>query len=152
MSVAPLLANVATPVFFPQPVLACAALVPIIVIETCTLKQSAAFRWRDVSVANVLSTILGIPVAFLSIAVLGAGFGIILDQLYATLPAVILFLAAVVVPCFALSVYLEGHYLRSKVQGVGGRAFWFAVFRAHCYSYLALLLLYGAWLSYRLSR
>ncbi len=152
MSVAPIFANVATPVFFPQPVLACIALVPIIVIETRTLKQRAPFRWRDVSVANVLSTLLGIPVAFLSIAVLGAGFGIIVDQLYATLPTVILFLGAVVVPCFALSVYLEGCYLRSKVQGVGGRAFWFAVLKAHFYSYLALLLMYGAWLSYRMSR
>src|SRR5262245_45040744 len=98
MSVPALFANVSATVFIPQPLLATAALVPIIVIETCTLKKVASVRWQDVSVANILTTILGVPVAFLTIAILGAGFGIIVDQVYATLPAVVLFLVAVVAP------------------------------------------------------
>jgi hypothetical protein len=151
MSTVPILANVATPVFFPQPLLACLALVPIIVIETCTLRRSAPFRWRDVSVANVLSTILGIPVALITIAVLGQGI-VMVDRLYATLPAVVLFLVAVVAPCFALSVFLEGYYLRHRMREVGARTFWFAVLKAHYYSYLALVALYCVWISYHLAQ
>jgi hypothetical protein len=150
MSASAILANVATPLLFPQPLLACLALVPIIIIETCLLRQAGSFRWRDVSVANILSTIVGVPVAFFCMVVLGFGFGIIVDQVYATLGAVVLFLAAVILPCFALSVYLEGSYLRRRARGLNGRAYWYAITRAHCYSYLGLLLIYCLWISRQL--
>ncbi len=146
-----LLANVAVPLFFPQPLLALLALMPIIAIETLLLRRRTSVSWRDVSVANVCSTIVGIPLALVSVMVLGSMFEVFLDKNYSRLSDVLFVLLAVTVPCFALSVYLEGSYLRSRVIGLSGRSFWFTVTKAHCYSYLALLVIYCLWISAEIS-
>jgi hypothetical protein len=146
-----MLANVAVPLFFLQPVLALLALMPIIAIEAFLLHRQAIVTWRDVSLANVFSTIAGIPLAFVSVGVLGFVFQVFLDKNYARLPDVVLVLLAVTVPCFALSVCLEGWYLRSRVTGLSGPSFWFAVTKAHCYSYLVLLGVYCIWIAARTS-
>jgi hypothetical protein len=148
----PLLANVAVPLFFPQPLLALVVLIPIIAIEKLMLCQQTEVRWRDVSVANIFSTILGIPLGIGSVMLLGFGFNVVLDKDYSRLSDVILVLLAAIIPCFALSVYVEGSYLRPRAVGLSGRSFWFAIMRVHCFSYLALLLCYCLWISTKISR
>src|SRR5438552_157236 len=120
-------ANVAVPLFFPQPVLALAALGPVIAIETFMLRRQTNVRLRDVSIANVLSTVVGIPLTFVCLVVLGSEFEVFLDKYLNSLSDVVLVLSAAIVPCFALSIWLEGCYLRSRVVGLSGRIFWFTL-------------------------
>jgi hypothetical protein len=145
-----LLGNVAVPLFFPQPFLTLLALIPVIALETLLLRQQTSVSWRDVCVANLFSTILGIPLAVIFAIVLGSGFRVFLDKNYSRLSDVVLVLLTVIAPCFALSVYLEGHYLRSRVTGLSGRSFWLAVMKAHFYSYLTLLVIYCSWITIKI--
>ncbi|MCB1245204.1 MAG: hypothetical protein AB7I98_23120 [Verrucomicrobiales bacterium] len=147
-----LLANIAVPLFFPQPLLALAALIPVIVVETVLLRQRAGLSWRDVSLANAFSTLLGIPLAFVSLMVSGRVFEFMLSRDHTKLYDVIGVLCAVLIPCFVLSVLLEGYYLRSRAMGTSGRSFWLAITRAHCYSYLTLLAFYCSWIAFKISR
>jgi len=83
--------------------------------------------------------------------ILGERYDLMLTKDHTKLADVVGILFAALVPCFALSVFLEGNYLRRRVRDVNERSFWFAVMRAHCYSYLALLVLYCSWISFRIS-
>jgi hypothetical protein len=147
-----ILANVGVPLFFPQPLLALIALLPIVGVETVILRRAGSVRVRDVFIANVFSAIWGVPLAFISVLVLGYSTGAMLDTTYSTLLDVTLVMLTLVVPCWALSVYLEGWYLRPRVTGVSGRAFWLVVARAQCYSYLVLLVVYCLWVTIQLGR
>ena len=154
-----MLANAAIPVFFPQPLLMLAALVPIVVVEGFLLKRTLGVSYREVLAANVLSTACGIPLAFLAILCLDAGLtrgengwlqlgfsSSILSrglQHWWILPLAIL---AVALPCFALSVFVEGRYFRRRVRPVDTRILWAAVVRANGYSYAVLLAIDCLWL------
>jgi hypothetical protein len=160
----PMLANVAVPVFFPQPLLMLLALIPIVAVETLSLRRQFAVSYREVLTANVLSTLCGLPVAFLAIVLfdvalsggdsswwqVGLSSRIISHDLHHwwILPLAML---SVIVPCFALSVFLEGRYLGRETTRVRGRALWFAVIRAHCYSYLVLLALDCLWFTAKIA-
>jgi hypothetical protein len=66
-----MLANVAVPVLFPQPILMIAALLLVVPVETLLLRRGFSFRAKDVFTANVYSTLWGIPVAYLVLALFG---------------------------------------------------------------------------------
>jgi hypothetical protein len=148
--VIPVFANVAVPLFFPQPLLALLALLPIVGLETLLLKRQARVAIRDVLIANVFSAIWGIPLAMVSTMLLGVTGIAALDRYYTTLLDVTLVLSALILPCLLLSVLLEGWYLRDKLSGLGGRTFWLAVARANCHSYLLLLVIYCVWIRIQL--
>jgi hypothetical protein len=147
----PIFANVAVPFFFPQPFLALIALLPIVGVEALILRRAGKVRLRDVFIANVFSAILGLPLAFISVMVLAYSTGVALSTDSSTLLDVALVMLALLVPCWALSVYFEGWYLRPRVNGLDGRSFWLVVGRAQCYSYLVLLVIYCLWLRIQLS-
>ncbi len=56
----------------------------------------------------------------------------------------------VAVPCFALSVLIEGNCLQRRAKNVSARTFWSAVIKANSYSYLLLLFLDCVWLRAKL--
>ena len=144
-----ILANVAVPMFFPQPLLALIALLPIVGVETAILRRAGKVSVRDVFIANVFSAIWGVPLAFISVMVLGYSSGMALGD-NTRLLDIGLVMLVLIVPCLILSVYLEGWYLRPRVSGMSGRPFWFAVARAQCYSYLVLLVVYCLWITIQL--
>ena len=146
-----LFANVAVPLYFPQPLLTLAALLPVIAIEGLLLRRQTTVRWQDVSVANVLSTLLGVPLAFVCATILASVSGMVLDKNGGTFSHVLLVLLVVTIPCLGLSVFLEGCYLRSRVGEIAERPFWMAVAKVHIHSYLTLLVVYCAWISMELS-
>ena len=148
----PILANIAVPVLFPQPLLMFAALIPIVLVESLTLRRKFSIPYRRVFEANLVSTIAGIPIAFLWIGLCnkvindntgGWGTANLISRASLTdrnaLWILSVFMLGVIVSCFALSVLLEGHYLRARIGVVAGRPFWYGLIRAHCYSYLVLL-------------
>jgi hypothetical protein len=63
----PILANVTVPILFPQPLLMLVALLPIVVVETLALRRRLGVDYRQVFAANLVSTLFGIPLAFLNI-------------------------------------------------------------------------------------
>jgi len=148
----PPLANIALPVIFPQPLLMLAMLLPIVGVEALTLRRRFAVPYGGVFEANLISTIIGIPISFLWISLCNwlindstGGWGTIdlisrasltdLDALWVLSALVV----GVIVPCFALSVLVEGHLLQARLGIVSDRSFWYRLIRAHCYSYLVLL-------------
>ena len=146
------LGNIAVPVVFPQPMLALAVLVPIVGIEGLELRRKFAIPYRQVFEANLFSTIVGIPVALLWIGICNwvindntGGWGTtgLISRASLTDPDALWVLSALVIgvllPCFILSVLVEGHYLRVQHGVVANRAFWYGLIRAHCYSYAVLL-------------
>jgi hypothetical protein len=147
------LANVAVPIFFPHPFVAVLALLPVVGLETLMLRKRVGVTLYQVFTANLLSALWGVPLALVCVFVFGAGFGVFIDLLRNTLPGVALVFLVVVLPCFVLSVVLEGRYLRSRTNEngkAGDRAFWFAIIRAHCYSYLLLIVLDCLWIRMKL--
>jgi len=155
--------NVAVPFLFPQPLLMLVALIPVVGVEMLTLRTRISVTFSQVFVANLMSTLVGLPLAFLSIL----GFNMLLTWhagpwwtvgLTSHIPIddfnawwiLTSAMVAVLVPCFVLSVYLEGYYLRSRTSAPAGRPFWFAVVRAHCYSYLVLLALDCLWIAIKI--
>jgi hypothetical protein len=148
-----LLANVAVPILFPHPFVAVIALVPVVGLEALMLRKRVGVTLYQVFAANVLSALWGVPLAFACIFLLGAGLELFIDANDGSLLRVVLVFLAVVLPCFVLSVLLEGRYLRVRTNGearASDRAFWFAVIRAHCYSYLLLLGLDCLWIRMKL--
>jgi hypothetical protein len=148
----PLFGNVAVPVLFPQPLLALAVLVPIVGIEGLELRRKFDVTYGRVLEANLLSTIIGIPIALLWIGLCNwvindntGGWGttgLISRASLTDLDAMWVLSALVtgaMVPCFALSVLIEGSYLRARLGIPADRPFWYGVIRAHCYSYAVLL-------------
>ena len=107
---------------------------------------------KALATLQTLSRKEGIPLAIVCGLILDFSSNIRLSQNDVSLLDVALVMFAIIAPCFALSVYLEGQYLRTRLSGVSGRPFWFAVTRAHCHSYLLLLTLYCSWLAAQLWR
>ncbi len=147
-----LLGNIAIPVLFPQPLLALAVLVPIVGVEGFELRRKFAIPYVKVLEANILSTLIGIPIATLWIGLCNwvingntGGWGTIglishasltdLDALW----LLSVFMVGVMLLCCALSVFVEGRYLRMRLGIVSDRPFWHSLIRAHCYSYTVLL-------------
>jgi hypothetical protein len=147
-----LLANVAVLVLFPQPLIALAVLVPIVAVEGLELRRNLHVPYSRVFEANLLSTILGIPIAVLWICLFNwvinnhtGGWGTtgLISRASLTdldaLSVLSLLVVGAMLPCFALSVLVEGHYLRVRLGIMADRPFWYGLIRAHCYSYAVLL-------------
>jgi hypothetical protein len=147
----PFLGNIAVPVLFPPPLLAMAVLVPIVGVEGLELRRKLAVPYGRVFEANLLSTIIGIPIAVLWIGLCNwiinsntGGWGTTdlisranLTDLDALWVLSVLGVGAIL-PCFVLSVLVKGHYLRVRLGIVPDRPFWYGLIRAHCYSYAVL--------------
>ena len=131
-----ILANIAVPVLFPQPLLALVVLLPIVGVETWALRRLIGVSSRRVFEANVLSTLIGIPVACLWIGLCNTvinentgGWGTtgLISRASLSDPDALWLLAVfavgVILPCFVLSVVSEGVYLRKKLGLSGGRPF-----------------------------
>jgi hypothetical protein len=56
-----------------------------------------------------------------------------------TLSGLFIILGLVIVPCFVVSVIVEGAYLGSHAVADQSRLFWFTMIKAHVYSYLVLI-------------
>jgi hypothetical protein len=154
----PVLANVAVSVFFPQPVLMVGALVLVAAVEMLALRRPVGASYSQVLSANALSTLVGIPIALIWFAVFSGTLtqetcgwwtvdllsrGSLADK-DAWLILGFLRLGGLL-PCFALSIYLEGRYLVRKMPIAPRRSFWLSVIKAHCYSYSVLLCLDLLW-------
>ena len=144
------LANVAVPIFFPHPLVALLALLPVVGTEYAVLCRRVGVGPRRVFAANLVSALLGVPVAIFCLFILGAGFDVYLSLHNISLTSVLLVALGVVLPCFALSVLVEGSYLRRHVSVGNSRAFWYAIIKAHYYSYMVLIFLDCLWLSAKL--
>lgn len=162
---APILANVAVPMLFPQPWLMLLALVPVVGVEFAILRRRLPIRLGHVLAANLVSTLCGLPVAWCSLGV----FGMVLRQddpewgrlgwsghvathalhNFWILPAAML---SVVIPCFLLSVSIEGWILAWRLKVSGWTALWGPLVRAHVFSYLLLLALDCLWFWLKLRR
>ncbi len=158
-----LLANVAVPVLFPQPLLMIATLLLVVPVETLLLRRSCPCRTKDVLAANVYSTLWGIPVAYLVLALFGilhargeppwAGVGFMSrvastdDHHWWILP---LAMFVVLVPCYVLSVVLESRFLARILPAPERNTLTWAVARANFFSYLVLLGLDSVWFSYQI--
>jgi hypothetical protein len=129
-------ANVAVPIVFPDPLVGLLVLVPIVVIETLVLGRPLGLQVGAVFVANLCSSILG---WLLCAVALTTHMSLSVSQGHITPVDVQVMWARVLVPCFILSVLLEGAYLRRRATGAPRRAFWFAIIKAHFFSYLFLI-------------
>ena len=118
-----LLANSAIPIFFPHPIMALLALIPVVWIESMVLKRRFRLEAADVLVANIISAVLGAGFALVCVIFLGT-FNMFLTQDGTTLTAFLIMLGAVVFPCFVLSVIVEGAYLRGQAEITEDRTFW----------------------------
>lgn len=153
-----LFANIAIPVLFPQPLLMIIALIPVVVVETLALRSQFKFTALQIFKANLISTLWGLPLALISIAIFNFAstrgevafpFSIMSDEFHHAF-IFPLAIAAVIIPCFILSIWIEGRYLSRRIGTVADRTFWSNVIRAHCYSYLVLLALDLLWLRFRI--
>jgi hypothetical protein len=142
------LANAAIPIFFPHPIMALLALIPIVWVESMVLKQRFELQRAHVLVANIISTVLGAGFALVCVIFLGA-FNMFLTRDGTTLSALLMMLAFVVLPCFVLSIIVEGAYLRSYADPDESRPFWRTIIKAHIYSYLVLIGLDCAWITFK---
>lgn len=159
----PTLANVAVPIFFPHPLFMLLALLPIAWVETSVLRRPVGATFRQVFEANVMSTLCGLPIAYASLVLFGAalsggdpyfravGFSSrIVSEVSHHGWFLPLAMEAVILPCFALSVILEGRRLKHHCPPANNRTFWKAILRAHCFSYLLLLAVDCLWFSHKI--
>jgi hypothetical protein len=158
-----LLANVAIPLFFPHPVLMMLALLPVVAIETSVIRRRVSIRTGDIFLANVYSTLWGIPLAYITLGLFGfiaargeapwaaAGFSSRVastgDHHWWILPLATL---VVIIPCFLLSVHLESRFLTRRSPDADPKSLFRMVVRANCFSYLALLGFDFLWFSLRI--
>ena len=167
----PLLANAGIPMLFPQAILMGLALFPVTIIETFVLCRSLNLpkgkALLDVDLANLNSTIFGVPLAWglmFGLALLtGRGFTWDTDSPIQMLAAVTLetawlpphydqlfwmFPAAatgLLIPCFLASVLLEHWYLARCWKSLDRRELFRAVLRANLWSYLPLFSVGCSW-------
>jgi len=162
---APILANVAVPMLFPQPWLMLLALVPVVGVEFAILRRRLPIRLGHVLAANLVSTFCGLPVAWCALGVFGMLLGnsdsnwahlgwssrLVTDGLHNwwILPAAMM---AVVIPCFFLSVLVEGWFMAWRVKLSGWAELWSPLVRAHVFSYLLLLAVDCLWFGLKLPR
>jgi len=96
-----MLANSAVPIFFPHPLVALLALLPVVAVESVILRR-LGLRVRQVFVANFFSAILGGFLAILCLAVLGETFNIFISKDGTPFWVVLVVVVAVAVPCLSV--------------------------------------------------
>jgi hypothetical protein len=172
-----MLANAGVPMLAIELPVMVIALAPIVLLEAwiyvdmCQVEWHSA--WRGTACANLLSTLIGVPVAwFFQVAVqtsLGGGHAWGLSDpalklaavtmqsawlipyesdLDWMIPAAALFL---LLPAFAISVPCEALFLRRWFHGLEAKRIRSSVIRANLASYCLLAAFWGALLIYRIS-
>ncbi len=168
----PILANVGVPMIFPQFILMVFAFVPVVVIEALLVRKTMGLTIRgaltDVAIANLWTTLLGVPLAWivmLVIELVGTAGGTALGmntpaQMLASvtlqaawlvpyeqylvwmIPAAATFL---LLPCFVVSLVIERRVLTRRWVGRDRKAVFSAVFRANVWSYVFLFVAGSVW-------
>ena len=157
-----LLGNAGLPMIFVELPVLVVALVPVVGLEAALLRRSLAIPWRqairDVFGANLLSTFVGVPLAWAAQVAgqLALGGGVAWDlstpldrlaavivqsgwlipyenELHWMVPAAALWL---LLPCLLVSIAVEQWWLRRCWSGLPVRRILRAVVLANCVSYL----------------
>jgi len=175
----PLLANMGIPMLFVQWWLMTCALIPVVIIETLVVRRKIAMPLSrtagGVAAANILSTVIGVPIAWLIALVLGLGvlvpitygaerlhwqldsplfqmFGFIESAAWIvpSSPAqsawmIPLAAALLLIPCFFASVIIERWVCRHIWKSIETSAIREVIYCANLYSYAALFVLGCLW-------
>ncbi|HUS37552.1 MAG TPA: hypothetical protein VM680_19545 [Verrucomicrobiae bacterium] len=157
---------------FPQLVSMAIALVPVVIIETIFAKRLINLPWKvvakDISVANVWTTLLGVPIAWVImllveiLATRGHAWGMqspvmmiasvtlqaawlipYEEHIFWMVPAALTFL---LIPSFFISVWIERWVLRRKWRMLDRTLVGTVVLRANLLSYMCLFVLGCVWL------
>ena len=172
-----MLADVGIPMIFVQWPLMFAALIPIIVLEFLLIRRWVLLSDEQaiggMALANLLSTLVGIPLAWLAMFGIEMGFGLAADKwhwklgspvlegvyfvltsawiapynTYWTIPAAA---AVLLIPCFYVSVWIERRVCLRAWPAADRVLVRRGVFLANLASYGVLLILACAWLIYQL--
>lgn len=166
----PILANIGIPMLFPQVILMGIAFVPVVLIESLLVRRTVCLTLpqavKDVAIANLWTTLLGVPLAWLVMLLLGmvttGGHALGVDSPAKMLAAVTLQAAwlipyeeelfwmipcaatVLLIPCFVLSVIIEQFVLGRRWKEVERRLVFSTVLRANTWSYIFLLVA-GSW-------
>ena len=168
----PILANVGVPMVFSQVILMGFAFLPVVLIESVIVRKQLAIPPRrvlkDVGVANLCTTLLGVPLAWgamllLELASTNGGTALGMDSPAKMLAAVTLQAAWLVpyedelhwmipaassvllIPCFVLSLIIERWVLVRRWKEREHPAVFSAVLRANVWSYLFLFIAGSLW-------
>lgn len=173
----PLLADMGIPMILGQRILMAVALLPVIAIETFVVRRSMPLSTRQalggVAAANALSTLIGVPFAWITAfaielsllypldsaairwhwqhsplfdavnLVLGAAWLAPLDRKSGWM--VLVAAAVLLIPCFFVSVLIERWVCRRIWSQTDRTTVRHGVWRANLYSYAALLIFVCAW-------
>ena len=168
----PVFANIGVPMLFPQVILMGIAFVPVVLIESFVVRHTVSLTLpqavKDVAIANLWTTLLGVPLAWLVMLLLGIvttrGYALGLDSPAKMLAAVTLQAAwlipyeenffwmipcaatVLLIPCFVLSVMIERFVLARRWKEVDRRLVFSTVLRANTWSYVFLLIAGSLWI------
>jgi hypothetical protein len=168
----PLLANIGVPMIFPQFVLMALAFGPVVLVESALIKRplslSLSSALKGAAVANLWTTLLGVPLAWFVMLLIGivstGGLALGLNSPAKALAAVTLQAAwlipyeehlfwmipaaatVLLIPCFVISVLLERWVLVRRWKATDPGIVRSAVLRANVWSYLLLLVAGSIWL------
>jgi hypothetical protein len=158
------LANVGIPMIFPQLLLMCIVFVPVVLIESVIAAKSINIPFsravKDVSLANLVTTIIGVPIAWvfmlfidsvftgggmykldnleeiiLSVTLKAAWLAPYEGQLHWMIPAAA---TVLLIPCFIVSLIIEYLILVMRWPEKDHSAVFSVVLRANIWSYLCL--------------
>ena len=167
----PILANVGVPMIFPQLYLMGLALIPIVLIESLFVRRLPGLTWgeavKGVAVANLWSTFVGVPIAWVLMLGLEAastgGYALGLNSPMSLLASVTLQAAwlipyeeplywmipaaatTLLLPSFVASVFIERYCLLRRWKQIDRPLVSCSTVRANAYSYLILFILGCAW-------
>jgi hypothetical protein len=167
-----LLADVGVPMIFPQVILMAFALVPVVVIETVIIQRMITVSFwkglKDIGLANLCTTIIGVPLAWFIMFILelvspygGTAMGLNTptkelaavtlqaawlvpyeEDLHWMIPAAA---SVLLIPSFFISVFIERWILIRRWKEQEHKSISSAVFRANLLSYLLLFALGSLW-------
>jgi hypothetical protein len=167
----PIFANIGVPMIVPQVALMGIALLPIVLIETVSVRKTLQLNFwkaiKDTGIANLWTTFLGVPLAWAAMLVLAllttGGRALGMNTPVKMLAAVTLQAAwlipyeehlfwmipgaatVLLFPCFLASFYIERFVLLRRWQTFDRKLISSAVFRANAWSYLFLFIAGTLW-------
>ena len=167
----PILANVGVPMIFPQLMLMALAFAPVVLVEALLVRKAMGLTFgralRDVAVANLWTTVLGVPLAWAFMFILeliGTGGAALAVDSPARLLVAVTSQAAwlgpyeghlvwmvpaaatvLLLPCFVASLLIERWVLSRRWADRDRKAVFGAVLRANVWSYVFLFLAGSLW-------
>lgn len=175
----PIFANAGVPMIFPQVILMGLAFLPVVFIESAIVWKPMGIRFPkallDVGLANLCTTIIGVPIAWAAMFALqlvstGGGRPLGMDSPTQMLAAVTLQAAWLVpyedhlswmipaaatfllIPCFLISVLIERWVLACRWPERPQSAVFSTVLRANIWSYVFLFVAGSLWTVWNLRR